>query len=106
MQYIDVEKNLIPYRFELPLDNVLYTWEFNYNADYDFFTVDLLLDKTVLVRGQKLVYNQPLFDGVADRRFPKSQIIPFDPSGNSNKVGWNTLNESVFLFIMDGGSSG
>jgi hypothetical protein len=105
MEYIDIEKSLIPYRFEIPLNDVIYTWEINYNGDFDFFTVDLLIDKKILVQGEKLVYKMPLFDGVADSRFPKNQIIPFDTSGNSNKVGWDTLNESVFLFIMDGDSS-
>lgn len=99
MPYIDIEKQLVPYRFDISLSDTVFTFEIHYNAEYDFFTVDLEREKQVLVHGEKIVYGVPLFVDVADSRFPKNEIIPLDESGNSNVVNWATLSENVFLFV-------
>ncbi|ANS73710.1 hypothetical protein AWM70_03245 [Paenibacillus yonginensis] len=101
MEYIDIEKELIPYRFDISILNELFTMEVHYNDDYDFFTVDLERDGEVLVAGERLVYGQALFQGVMDNRFPKLTIVPFDESGQQNNVNAATLSESVFLFLID-----
>lgn len=99
MEYIDIEKNLVPYRFEISLSGTVFTFEVHYNAEYDFFTVDLERDGTVLVQGEKLVYGAPLFRDVKDSRFPDLDIVPLDESGIADTVTWATLGESVFLFV-------
>ncbi|KEQ22880.1 phage baseplate plug family protein [Paenibacillus tyrfis] len=99
MEYIDIEKQLIPYRFEISLSGTVFTFEVHYNSEFDFFTVDLERDGEVLVTGEKLIYGVPLFVDSADERFPKVMIIPFDESGNSDRVTWDSMSENVFLFI-------
>ncbi|MCY7484437.1 hypothetical protein MC059_08670 [Paenibacillus alvei] len=102
MDYIDIEKDLIPYRFDISLADEMYTFEVHYNAEHDYFTVDLERDGEVLVVGEKLVYGAPLFGDVWDNRFPGVHIVPYDESENSNAVTWDALNESVFLFLIKG----
>ncbi|OAB46059.1 phage baseplate plug family protein [Paenibacillus glacialis] len=103
MNYIDIEKNLIPYRFDVSLSDEVFTFEVNYNEDYDFFTVDLERDGEILIVGEKLIYAMPLFYDVMDHRFPKVSIIPYDESENSIDVTWETLSESVFLYVIENG---
>ncbi|MBW7452436.1 phage baseplate plug protein [Paenibacillus sepulcri] len=105
MEYIDIEKDLIPYRFDITLADELFTFEVNYNADYDFFTVDLEKDGEVLAVGEKLVYGVPLFTDVWDNRFPGVPIMPYDESEISTAVTWDTLSVSVFLFIVEDDSN-
>lgn len=103
MEYIDIEKTLIPYRFDVTLQDEMFTMEVQYNDDYDFFTVDLEQDGEVLVTGEKLVYGLPLFRDIMDNRFPGVALVPYDESGKQQVVNAETLSESVFLFVMDGG---
>lgn len=101
MEYIDIEKALIPYRFDVSIQNEIFTMEVHYNPDYDFFAIDLEKNGEALVTGEKLVYGQPLFRDVADHRFPGLPLVPYDESGQRQEVNAETLSESVFLFIMD-----
>ncbi|MBH5316701.1 hypothetical protein I6N90_02615 [Paenibacillus sp. GSMTC-2017] len=102
MRYIAIEKNLVPYRFDMGIDNELFTFEIHYNSEFDFFTVDLERNGETLVVGEKMVYGVQLFGDVLDNRFPKTAIIPYDESGNAQEVTWNTLSDSVFLFLYEG----
>ncbi len=99
-EYIEIEKELIPYRFDIEIEEELYTFEVHHNNDFDFFTVDLEKNSEVLAVGEKIVYGIPLFDAIWDERFPSVAIIPYDFSEQNTVVNWNTLNESVFLFIF------
>ncbi|MEC0092890.1 phage baseplate plug family protein [Paenibacillus macquariensis] len=100
MKYIDIEKNLIPYRFDISLADEMFTLEVHFNEERDFFTVDLERDGEILVVGEKIVYSVPLFFDVMDNRFPKVSIVPYDESENSIAVTWETLSESVFLYVV------
>lgn len=103
-EYIEVEKDLIPYEFEIELENQLFKLDIRYNETYDFFTVDLYKDEELIVAGEKLVYNVPLFESTYDpKTHPANIIIPLDPSGIENRVSWDTLNKTVFLCIDNGG---
>lgn len=100
-EYIEIEKDLIPYRFDIELAEQMYTFEVHYNAENDYFTIDLELDGEVLVYGEKIVYGIPLFYDVQDDRFPKVPIVPYDESENSTAVTWDTLGVSVFLYVIE-----
>lgn len=102
MEYIDIEKEQIPYRFDISIADEDFTFEVHYNAEYDFFTVDLERDGDVLAVGEKLVYGIPLFYDVMDNRFPKLPIVPYDESELSTAVTWETLGTSVFLYVIEG----
>lgn len=101
MEYIDIEKDQIPYRFDISLADEMYTFEVHYNADYDFFTVDLERNGELIAAGEKLVYGMPLFYDIQDNRFPKAPIVPYDESERQSEVNWKTLGESVFLYVID-----
>ncbi|MET3943192.1 hypothetical protein ABIC22_006004 [Paenibacillus sp. PvP094] len=102
MEYIDIEKDLIPYRFDISLEDEIFTFEVHYNQQFDYFTVDLEKDGEKLVTGEKLVYGTTLFYDVMDNRFPKVPIVPYDQSETENTVNWRTLSESVFLYLIEG----
>ncbi|MBY9077283.1 hypothetical protein KIH86_03680 [Paenibacillus sp. HN-1] len=102
MDYIEIDKDSLPYRFDISIADEPFTMEVHYNAEYDFFAVDLEdSDGNVLVSGEKLVYGQSLFVDVWDSRFPKLPLVPWDESEQSAEVTWNTLGTSVFLYIVD-----
>ncbi|OMF28301.1 hypothetical protein [Paenibacillus sp. FSL H8-0259] len=106
MEYIEIEKDLIPYRFDISIASEIFTFEVHYNPDYDFFTVDLERDGEVLVYGEKLVYGQTLFYDVQDQRFPNLPIVVWDQSEQSKEATWETLGVSVFLYVWDGETDG
>jgi len=93
--YIDIDKNAIPYRFEIKLAGVTYGFEIRYNSEYDYFTADLYRGNELVVAGEKIVYATPLFEN----EIQNLKILPLDLSGNSDRVGWNELGESVFLYL-------
>ncbi|MFT9496383.1 phage baseplate plug family protein [Anaerosolibacter sp.] len=101
MDYIDIDKAAIPYKFDIQISGVTYTIEIHYNAEYDFFTIDLYRGTDVLVLGEKLVYGKPLFETIRDKRFPDKIILPTDPSEQSTRITYENLGESVFLFLID-----
>lgn len=103
MEYLDIEKEQVPYRFEITLSGTVFTFEANYNSEYDFFSVDIERDGEVLATGNKLVYGEPLFSYSADERFPQVEIIPFDEAGITQEVTWATLGETVFLYVLEEG---
>ena len=60
-QYIPIQKDLIPYTFDITLGGRTFTFDIRYNAARDFFTVDLLRDEEIIVIGEKIVYGRVLF---------------------------------------------
>ncbi|WP_346235736.1 hypothetical protein MKY04_09345 [Lysinibacillus telephonicus] len=100
-EYIEIEKALIPYRFEIELGAELFELEIQYNQIGDYFTIDLYKDGEVLCYGEKIVYGEPLFSEIYDTRYPAPTIIPIDESGKESRVSWDNLNESVFLVVMN-----
>lgn len=100
-EYIEIEKELIPYRFEIELGVELFEMEINYNLGHDFFTIDLYKDEEVLVLGEKITYGVPLFEEVFDSRFPGPTIIPIDESGIEQRVTYENLNDTVFLKLVN-----
>lgn len=101
MDYIDIEKALIPYRFDISLADELFTFEVHYNPEYDFFTIALEKNGETLAVGEKVVYGMPLFYDIQDNRFPKVPIVPYDESEQNSAVTWKTLGESVFLYVLE-----
>ncbi|MEK4131986.1 hypothetical protein NYE67_20440 [Solibacillus sp. FSL W8-0474] len=99
MEYLPIEKDSIPYQFDIDLEGDIFTFEVNYNDRFDFFTLDLMRNDNVLVYGEKIVYGQPLFESYADNQFPKVRIIPKDIGGQSDHVTYENFYEKIFLYI-------
>lgn len=100
-EFINIEKELIPYSFEIELGVELFQIGVEYNSVGDFFSVDLSKDEEVLVSNEKVVYGEPLFSEIYDARYPAPLIVPIDESGNEIRVSWDNLNETVFLVVMN-----
>lgn len=100
MDYIDIDKNLIPYTFDITLKSETYTFEVKYNTVGDFFTINLLKNDEVIVLGEKLVYAKPLFLTSRHRDIPKVDIIPFDISENTERITFENFNEKVYLYLV------
>ena len=98
MRYIEIDKELIPYKFEISLADELFTFEVNYNEEFDYFTINLYKNDEVLVLGEKVVYGRPLFLTCLDK--PKIDILPYDVTGTIERVTFENMNEEVFLFLV------
>lgn len=94
---LPIKKELIPYRFDTEMNGVLYTFEIHYNSEYDFFTMDLFVNDDVQMYGEKLVYNQPIFQSLTDERLP--EIVPIDPSNKENKITYSNFADTVVLKV-------
>ncbi len=97
-----INKNLIPYTFQILLENKWYTFDINYNSSADLFTVALACEGEVLTAGEPIIYGKPLFNDILHKKnVPAVMIIPVDEAGNTNKVTWNNFNDSVFLCLFN-----
>lgn len=97
--YIDIDKALIPYRFDITLAGEVFFFDVRYAEPTGLITVDLYdSDEEPIVFGEPLVYGQPLFDDVVDERLPLNQLVPFDPSGKTGSITFDNLGDTVFLF--------
>ncbi|MFL1676954.1 phage baseplate plug family protein [Paenibacillus dendritiformis] len=100
MAIIRIDKDLIPYSFDMDLGERTYTFEVRYNAAHDYFTVDLSEGDKPLALGVKLVWGMPLFESMETREFPLEVIVPYgDHPGEL--ITWDTLGQSVHLHLGD-----
>lgn len=100
---IKVQKELIPYKCDIVLAGALFTLQFNYNSTADLITVDLYKGGSLVCAGEPLVYGIPLWKDVyVSGKFPALDIVPIDLSGESQKVTYKNLGESVLLIIDNG----
>jgi len=102
MEYMPVFKERIPYSANFRIAGSTFTFSFYYNIEGDFFTVDLEHNGEVLARGEKITYLRPLFLTYLTDEFPLRPIIPYDLSKKAERVGWNELENEVFLFVLGG----
>lgn len=99
MDYIEIEKDLIPYRFQIDLADEEFEVEINYNDRFDYFTIDLFKDGDALVIGEKLMLGRPLFNDITDIELPKVKIIPKDSAEIEIRITYENLESTVFLFL-------
>ncbi|WP_333638216.1 phage baseplate plug family protein [Tissierella praeacuta] len=100
MEYIDINKDMIPYRFDITLVDETYTFEVNYNSLKDYFTIDLYKNDEIIVLGEKLVYGKPLFLTSQHKDIPKVDILPLDLTNKTERITFENLNREVFLFLV------
>lgn len=100
MEYIEIDKDQVPYRFEINLEEETFQFDINYNEVFDFFTVDLYKDHELIILGEKVVYGSPLFGKYTHLDIPRVFILPHDTTNNpERRVGFDELEEDIFLFI-------
>lgn len=101
---LEIDKELLPYKFEILLSDELFELHINHNATADLFTIDLYKDGELVCAGEPIVYGVPLWKDVYKAGvFPAVDIIPTDPSGESNAVTYDNLSNTVLLVIDNDG---
>lgn len=106
MEYINIDKNLIPYKFDIKLAGETYTFEIRYNELYDFFSIDLYKNQEPIVLGEKIVYGKPLFATCLHKDIPKVSILPYDISLHFDDLTFKNLGEQVFLYLVEDDEDG
>ena len=100
---IEVNKELIPYSFEILLGAEWFEFEFKYNQNADLFTVTLSKDNEVLVYDEPVIYGVPLFNELYQRGgFPAPNIVALDESGQETDITYDNFGVTVFLTIEGG----
>lgn len=95
-----INKEMIPYTFNIPLGDELFHLEVSYNKTHDFFTIALSKDEEVICEGEPIVYGMPLFhDLYISGKYPALDIIPVDDSGEQDSVTFENLGATVFLTV-------
>ena len=101
--YIEINKNIVPYKFNIVLNDEVYEMRIDYNDTADLFTVSLSKNGVELCMGEPIVYGKPLFGDLSNREgFPKVNITPIDYSGESNAVTYDNLSNTVLLNVSGG----
>lgn len=102
---IIIEKDLIPYTFEIVLGNENFEMSVDYNETADLFTISLYKNDELIVT-EPIIYNQPLFNDVyMVDRYPIITIVPTDEIGQETAVTKENFGVSVFLCIDDTGEN-
>lgn len=97
--YLDIDKNSIPYKFDVSLSDEIFNFEIHYNARFDYFTVNLRKNNELLATGEKLVLGKSLFTAIAGSNMPKPTITPIDESGQEKRITFDNLGETVLLWV-------
>lgn len=106
MEVLEIKKDQLPYECTIQLAGEVFGLRFNHNATADLFTIDLYRNGELVCAGEPVVYGLPLWGDVYRAGlFPALQIIPIDPSGESNAVTYDNLGRTVLLIIDNGGES-
>lgn len=108
--YIAINKEAIPYDFEILLSDETFKIGVNYNETADLFTLSLakLNEETgeydTVCAGEPIVYGVPLWQDVfVAGKYPALTIIPLDESGDTDAITFDSLGRTAFLIIDNGG---
>jgi len=103
LRFIPLDKESIPYRFDIKIAGKTYGFEIHYNEVADFFAIDLYDGEELLISGERLVYGSPLFRTYIGKEFPAAAIIPADVAGQETDLIWANMADTVFLFVVTEG---
>ncbi|MDL2258870.1 hypothetical protein LJC42_06955 [Eubacteriales bacterium OttesenSCG-928-K08] len=111
MRFIPITAEQVPCALLCKLVDKTYRLTFNYNEDYDFFTVDLEInnsaDNIPLVYGEILHLNKPCFEAFNDERYPLPVLVPLCLSGDSiERITYDSFGSIVKLYVVDRPASG
>lgn len=103
LEYIDIDVDKVPYSFNIKLEDKTYSFTIKYNEIGKFFTIDLLdLNGNVLVFGEIIRYNRPLFNVIEDEYFPIPIIVPTCITDDKvHEVTYDNFGKEVKLYLYD-----
>lgn len=99
---IEIEKDLIPYNFDIELAGEEFNIEIFYNKTAGLFTATLMKEDEALCYNEPIIYGVELFaDVYTSGKFPMISIVPLDQSGKETEVTWDNFGDTVLLTIDD-----
>ena len=99
----NINKNMIPYRFDIILAGEVFEIGVKYNNYADLFTMSLTKNKELICAGEPVIYGVPLFKDIyVSGKYPTLKIVPFDESNENKEVTWDNFGETVRLIIDNG----
>ena len=99
--HIEINKEMIPYQFNILLADNWFEIYVNYNKTADLFTVSLYKDDE-LICTEPLVFWMPLFQDIYQpEKFPAIILVPY--GANETEITYENLGETVFLTVDDEG---
>lgn len=102
---IEIEKELLPYNFDIELAGDEFNIEIFYNKAADLFTATLRKGEEVLCYNEPIVYGVELFaDVYTSGKFPMISIVPFDQSEQEIVVTYDNFGTTVLLTIDNEGT--
>ena len=99
---IEINKDLVPYQFNILLGDEPFDFLVDYNASGDLFTVSLYKEDE-LICTEPVILGVPLFQDVYQPG--KYPAVTIEPYGNADAMTFENLGETVFLTIDDEGDS-
>ena len=100
MYEIEINKEIIPYTFNIVLSGEVYEMRVDYNNTADLFTIALYKDGVELCAGEPIIYGVPLFNDLYTRGdFPMVIITPIDESEETTTVTFDNLSSTVMLSV-------
>lgn len=98
--FIPINKELIPYSFNILLGSTLFNLKVKYNKLKDLFTIDVLKDNEVICYSEPIIYGVPLFQDIfMIEKYPSVKIIPLDLSESTDKITYDNFYNTVFLYV-------
>lgn len=99
---IEIEKELIPYNFDIVLAGEEFNMAVMFNKAAELFTITLSKNKEVLVHNEPVIYGVEMFaDVYRSGLYPMLSIVPLDESGHETAVTYDNFGKTVFLTIDD-----
>lgn len=98
---IEINKELVPYQFNILLADEWFELYVNYNKTADLFTLTVYKEDE-LVCTEPLILGVPLFKDIYQPgKFPAITLIPYGPT--ERMLTFENLGETVFLTVDDEG---
>ena len=101
--YIEINKDLVPYQFNILLADQWFELYINYNKSADLFTATVYKEDE-LICTEPLILDVPLFcDIYQPIKFPAITITPYGPT--ERRITSNNIGNTVFLTIDNEGDT-
>ena len=109
MTIIEIDKDLIPYKFNLKFTNDTFKFCIRYNSYSDRIVIDLYdTDDNIIQDNATVTYGIPMFmqfmedsNGNLNPNYPDKYIIPLSTDGEEVTCNLENLGETYFLTLID-----
>lgn len=107
-QVMPLDKERIPYGYEITFDDVVYEFFWTYNSQHDYFSVQLSQSDIILASAEKISLNIPMFEamnydtqGNRNLAYPKKLFLPVDISNLEKRITYGNFYKNIFIFAFD-----